>query len=260
MRSCTRPNRRLVVSVEKEKDNLRQQSHATNTMNRADTTNSGNAIRILITDDHPIVRKGLRTLISSAPDMEVVGEAADGIEAVLRCRELRPDLILLDMVMPRQDGLTTIQEIRRENSEVGILVVTSFAEDDKIFPAIKAGALGYLLKDSAPDQLLQAIYNVHAGKSSLDPSVALKVIQELNHPSHLPPTVDPLTERELEILKLVAQGLTNQEISDQLYIGDRTVGNHISNILSKLHLANRTQAALYALREGLVSLAQTEPA
>lgn len=216
-------------------------------------------IRILITDAHPIVREGLRTMITNAPGMEVVGEAADGVEAVLKCRELRPDLILLDMVMPRQDGLTTIQEIRRENSDVGILVVTSATEDDKIFPAIKAGALGYRLKDSTPEQLLEAIYDVHEGKSSLDPSVALKVIHELNRPSQLPSSEDPLTAREMEILKLVAQGLTNQEISDQLYIGDRTVGNHISNILSKLHLANRTQAALYALREGLVSLAQTVP-
>lgn len=216
-------------------------------------------IRILITDDHPIVRKGLRTLIESAPDMEVVGEAGDGIEAVLRCRQLRPDIILLDMVMPRQDGLTTIQQIRQENSEVGILVLTSFAEEEKIFPAIKAGALGYLLKDSAPEHLLQAIYDVSAGKSSLDPSVALKVIRELNHPSQASSTVDLLTERETEILKLLAQGLTNHEIAESLFIGERTVGNHISNILSKLHLANRTQAALYALREGLVALSQTVP-
>lgn len=216
-------------------------------------------IRVLITDDHPIVRKGLRTLISSEPGMEVIGEAADGIEAVLKTRQLKPDLLLLDMVMPRQDGLQTIQEIRRENEEVGILVLTSFAEDSKIFPAIKAGASGYLLKDTAPEQLIQAIYDVHAGKSSLDPSVALKVIQELNRPSTLPLTHSPLTERELEVLKLVAQGLTNSEIAHELYIGERTVGNHISTILGKLHLANRTQAALFALREGIVSLSDPQP-
>lgn len=229
------------------------------TAHRNSSLEISTSIRILITDAHPIMREGLRTLITNTPDMEVVGEAADGVEAVLKCRELRPDIILLDMVMPRQDGLTTIQEIRKENSEVGILVITSTAEDDKIFAAIKAGALGYRLKDSTPEQLLEAIYDVHDGNSSLDPSVALKVIHELNRSSHLPPDDDSLTAREMEILKLVARGLTNQEISEQLYIGDRTVGNHISNILSKLHLANRTQAALYALREGLVSLAQTVP-
>ncbi|MBV7334861.1 response regulator transcription factor [Chloroflexi bacterium TSY] len=211
-------------------------------------------IRLLISDDHAIVRKGLRTLIMSEPDLEVVGEAEDGIEAVLKTRALKPDVILLDMVMPRQDGLGAINQIKQEDPEARILVLTSFAEDDKIFPAIKAGALGYLLKDATPDQLLQAIYDVYEGKSSLDSSVALKVIRELNRPSNLPPTEDPLTEREVEVLKLVAQGLTNHEISEALVIGERTVGNHISSILSKLHLANRTQAALYALREGLATL------
>ncbi|MEM7130915.1 MAG: response regulator transcription factor [Chloroflexota bacterium] len=216
------------------------------------------SIRILVTDDHPIVRKGLRTLIMSEPDLEVVAEAADGIEAVLKMRQYQPDVILLDMVMPRQDGLATIHEIRKENSTTSILVLTSFAEEEKIFPAIKAGALGYLLKDTAPDQLIQAIRDVYEGKSSLDPTVALKVIQELNRPPSLPLTDEPLTEREMEILRLVAQGLTNAEIGERLYIGERTVGNHISNILNKLHLANRTQAALYALKEGIVPLGEIE--
>lgn len=211
-------------------------------------------IRILIADDHAIVRKGLRTLITSEPGMEIVGEAADGVEAVLKARALGPDVILLDMVMPRQDGLEAIRQIKEENAEARILVLTSFAEDDKVFPAIKAGALGYLLKDSSPEQLLQAIYDVSQGQSSLHPSIALKVIREINQPSDLPPTEDPLTEREVEVLKLVARGLTNQEIAETLVISERTVGNHIGNILNKLHLANRTQAALYALREGLASL------
>lgn len=212
------------------------------------------AIRVLIADDHAIVRRGLRTLITSQPDMEIVGEANNGIEAVQKARTVQPDVILMDMVMPRQAGAAAIREIKKENPAARILVLTSFAEDDKIFPAIKSGALGYLLKDAETDQLLQAIRDVNDGKFSLDPSVALRVIRELNHGSDLPPTVDPLTERELEVLQLVAQGLTNGEIAERLVLGERTVGNHISSILSKLHLANRTQAALYALREGIAPL------
>lgn len=214
-------------------------------------------IRILIADDHAVVRRGLRTILLSEPEMELVDEAADGIEAVLKARACHPDVILLDMVMPRLDGLGAIQQIKQENPAARILVLTSFAEDDKLFPAIKSGALGYLLKDSSPEQLLQAIRDVHAGKSSLDPSVALKLIRELNRPSDLPLSPDPLSERELEVLKLVARGLTNQEIAETLIIGERTVGNHISSILSKLHLANRTQAALYALREGIATLEES---
>ena len=211
-------------------------------------------IRILIADDHAIVRKGLRTLITSEPGMEVVGEAADGIEAVQKARSLQPDVILMDMVMPRQTGLEAIQEIKEENPEIRILVITSFAEDDQVFPAIKAGALGYLLKDSSPEQLLQAIYDVHRGESSLHPTIALKLIRELKRPSDLPPTAEPLTEREVQVLRLVARGMTNQEMAEELVISERTVANHVGSILSKLHLANRTQAALYALREGLATL------
>lgn len=212
------------------------------------------AIRVLIADDHAIVRRGLRTLITSQPDMEIVGEAINGVEAVQKARTVQPDVILMDMVMPRQTGAAAIREIKKENPQARILVLTSFAEDDKIFPAIKSGALGYLLKDAETDQLLQAIRDVNDGKFSLDPNVALRVIRELNHGSDLPPTTDPLTERELEVLQLVAQGLTNGEIAERLVLGERTVGNHISSILSKLHLANRTQAALYALREGIAPL------
>jgi NarL family two-component system response regulator LiaR len=214
-------------------------------------------IRILIADDHAIVRKGLITLIASEPDMEVVGEAADGVEVVLKARSLKPDVILLDMIMPRQNGLEAIHQIKREDPQARILVITSFAEDQMVFPAIKAGALGYLLKDASPQQLLQAIYDVFNGESSLHPSIALKVIRELNNSSDLPLTEDPLTPRESVILKLVAQGLSNQEIAERVVISERTVGNHIGSILSKLHLANRTQAALYALREGIADLGET---
>ena len=216
-------------------------------------------IRILIADDHAIVRRGLRTLIASEPGMQVVGEAADGVEAVEQARALRPDVILMDIVMPRQSGLEAIVQIVAHDPQAHILVLTSFAEDDKVFPAIKAGARGYLLKDTSPEQLLQAIYAVHRGESSLHPTIALKVIRELNHPPSLPPTEEPLTTREVQVLRLIAQGMTNLEIAETLVISERTVGNHVGNILAKLHLANRTQAALYALREGLASLDQENP-
>ncbi|RIK30887.1 MAG: DNA-binding response regulator [Chloroflexi bacterium] len=211
-------------------------------------------IRILIADDHAIVRKGLHTLIDSDPNMVLAGEAADGIEAVLKARALHPDVILLDLLMPRQDGLAAISQIKQENPSARILVLTSFSEDKMLFPALKAGALGYLLKDSSPEQLLQAIRDVYEGKSSLDPAVAVKLIRELNRSTNLPLSADPLSEREIEVLKLVAQGRTNHEIAETLVISERTVGNHINSILSKLHLANRTQAALYALRKGLAKL------
>lgn len=211
-------------------------------------------IRIFVADDHAIVRKGLRTLIASEPGMELVGEAADGAEAAAKIRSLQPDVILMDLVMPRQDGLETIIQIKGEIPDARIMVLTSFAEEDKVFAAIKAGALGYLLKDSSPEQLVQAIHDVYRGESSLHPTIALKLIRELRRPSDLPPTGDPLSEREVEVVKLVAQGMTNQEIAAALSISERTVGNHIGSILGKLHLANRTQAALYALRKGLATL------
>jgi NarL family two-component system response regulator LiaR len=210
-----------------------------------------NTIRVLIAEDHPIVREGLRTLIASEPGMALVGEAADGIEAVAKARALRPDVILMDLMMPRMSGLEAIGEIKAVQPEVSILVLTSFAEEDKVFPAIRAGALGYLLKDSSPEQLLKAIRDVHRGEPSLHPTIALKMIRELDHPASQERTESPLTEREIQVLKLVAQGLTNQEIADRLIISEWTVRTHVRNILGKLHLANRTQATLYALREGL---------
>ncbi len=212
-------------------------------------------IRVLVADDHAIVREGLRALVEVQSDIELVGEAADGNEAVAQARALRPDVILMDLVMPNKDGLEAIREIKQGDGGARILVVTSYADDDKVFPAIKAGALGYLLKDTHPKELLQAIRDVYAGQVTLHPAVALKVIQELSQPPQdLPPTDEPLTERELEVLRLIARGLANQEIAAKLFISERTVGTHVSNILQKLHLANRTQAALYALREGIASL------
>jgi NarL family two-component system response regulator LiaR len=213
-------------------------------------------IRILVVDDHAVVREGLRALIDSEPGMTLVGEAADGEQAVQRARSLQPDVVLMDLVMPRKGGIEAIGEIVGENPDLRILVLTSFAEDDKVFPAIKAGALGYLLKDSSAEELLRAIRDVHRGEPSMHPTVAHKLMRELQRPSDLPPTEEPLTEREVEVLRLVARGLSNQKIADRLVVSERTVRTHVSNILDKLHLANRTEAALYALREGLASLDQ----
>jgi NarL family two-component system response regulator LiaR len=211
-------------------------------------------IRVLIADDHAIVRKGIRALLATEADIEVVGEAKNGQQAIAEASRLQPDVILMDLVMPEVDGITAIQNINTHQPEVRILVLTSFATDDKIFPAIKAGALGYLLKDSGPYELVQAIQQVCRGESFLHPLVARKLLQELSQPPAQPPTPDPLTEREVEVLGLVAKGHSNQEIANQLTISEATVRTHVSNILSKLHLASRTQAALYALREGLASL------
>ncbi|MCL7452007.1 MAG: response regulator transcription factor [Anaerolineae bacterium] len=211
-------------------------------------------MRLVIADDHTIVRKGIRAVLRNVPDIEVVGEAADGREAIARVKEQRPDVVLMDLVMPEMDGIEAIERIQAEQPETRILVLTSFSTEDKIFPAIKAGALGYHLKDSGPDELIQAIREVYSGESSLHPVIARKVLLELSGPSERPPTADPLTPRELEVLRLVAQGQGNQQIAGLLFISETTVRSHVSNMLSKLHLASRTQAALYALREGLASL------
>ena len=176
------------------------------------------------------------------------------VEQSLRQHALQPDLILLDLHMPRKDGIEAIQEIKAANPEARILVLTSFTEDDKVYAAIKAGAMGYLLKDSSPQEILSAIRKVYRGGTSMHPSVADKLMRELQRTSNLTPAVEPLTAREGEILKLVSQGLPNQEIAEKLVISERTVRTHVTNILGKLHLANRTQAALYALREGLADL------
>jgi NarL family two-component system response regulator LiaR len=211
-------------------------------------------IRLLVVDDQGIVRKGIRALLAEVKGMLVVGEASDGLEAIDQAEALHPDVILMDLVMPKLDGIEAIRRIKVKLPDVQILALTSFAADDKVFPAIKAGALGYLLKDSDPEDLITAIKNVQRGQPFLHPNIARKVLEELSHPTGNPPTPDPLTEREVEVLQLVGQGISNQEIAERLVISEATVRTHIGNILLKLHLANRVQAALYALRKGLSSL------
>ena len=216
-------------------------------------------IRVLVADDHAIVRKGICALLATEPRIDVVGEARDGNDAIAAAHRLQPDVILMDIVMPGVDGLEATRRLTGSHPQVRILVLTSFAGDDKIFPAIKAGALGYLLKDSGPEELVHAIQQVHRGESSLHPTVARRLLRELSCPPEQAPESDCLTEREIEVLQLVAHGQSNRQVADLLTISEATVRTHVSNILSKLNLCSRTQAALYALREGLVSLNDCDP-
>jgi NarL family two-component system response regulator LiaR len=211
-------------------------------------------IRVLVADDHAIIRKGMKAVLDLVPDIQIVGEAENGLEAVKLAEELHPDVLLMDLVMPEMDGIEAIRRIKALHLEARILVLTTFTGEDLIFPAIKAGALGYQLKDSSPEDLIEAIRQVCRGEPSLHPIIARKLLQELLTPSEKPPTSDPLTQREVEVLRLIAQGYENKEIAEKLTISEATTRTHVSNILGKLHLASRTQAALYALREGLASL------
>lgn len=208
-------------------------------------------IKVLIVDDHPIVRKGLRDLIEITPDIRAVGEAANGLEAIQMVQTLNPDIVILDLVMPGMKGIEVINSLKSNHPETRILVLTSFSEDEKIVSAIKAGALGYLLKDSSPQDLLRAVREIDRGESFLAPVAARKIIREMNQPSVTSTEIEPLTDREIEVLTLICKGLTNQEIADQLTITRKTVITHVSKILAKLHLSNRTQAALYAIQVGL---------
>lgn len=234
------------------------------------TTYSDGPIHILVVDDHAIVREGLRALIEGKPGLEVAGEASNGEEAVRQARLLQPDVILMDLVMPVKDGLTAIREIKMLMPEARILVLTSFADDEQVFAAVRGGALGYLLKDSTPTELVEAIHSVFHGQPSLTPSVARKLLvgsqqagSGVQDRPHRPATAEPptspqpnnqLTDREIEVLRLVAKGLSNQDIAGLMVVGEGTVRFHVSNILAKLQLENRTQAVLYALRTGLAKL------
>jgi NarL family two-component system response regulator LiaR len=211
-------------------------------------------IRLLIVDDHAIVRTGLSAVFETEDDLELVGQATNGIEAQDKVKELNPDVILMDIIMPQMGGIDAIKAIREFNPEAKILVLSSFTEDEKVLAAIKSGASGYILKDSSPEELVLAIRDVNAGKPSLHPSITRLLMEDISPRKDPKNLEDPLTEREIEVLVAIAKGLSNQEIADQLTISHATVRFHVTNILQKLNLENRTQAALYALKEGLTTL------
>jgi len=210
-------------------------------------------IKILVVEDQSVVREGVVAILSLQDDMEVVGEAVDGIAAVELACKTKPDVVLLDMVMPRQDGLTTIPLLKDFVPNTRILVLTSFAESNRVYQAIKSGALGYMLKDTTRVQLLQSIRDVAKGQASIHPSIAMKVINEIDNPTEATGMTETLTRRELETLRLIARGLSNQEIALMMVLHERTIAKYVSSILNKLHLANRTQAALYAINQGLTA-------
>jgi NarL family two-component system response regulator LiaR len=209
-------------------------------------------IRVLIADDHAVVREGLRGFLALQDDVEVVGEAADGEEAVAAVAGLEPDVALVDLVMPRVDGLEAIKRIRASGSATRVIVLTSFPDEDKMLPAVRAGAVGYLLKDVAPQQLVAAIRTVHEGETILHPAVVRELVREVAGDGREPPGDNPLTPREREVLVLIARGRANKAIAFDLGVAEKTVKTHVSNILGKLGVSDRTQAALYAVREGLV--------
>ena len=203
-------------------------------------------IRLLIADDHPIVRQGLATLLIPRNGVEVIGEAENGRQAIDLARELQPDVILMDVVMPDMTGIEATAEIKTENPDARILILTSFSTEDKLVSAIKAGALGYLLKDAQPDDLFHAIRSVYRGQLTLPPEMALDLLQASKQPDELEAS---LTERENEVLLAVAEGLSNQEIAQKLNIGTNTVRTHISSLLRKLELTNRTQLAIFVTEQ-----------
>lgn len=212
-------------------------------------------IRVLLADDHDLFRQGVRRLLEGSPDIEVVGEGRSGEECVRLVEELVPDIVLLDIAMPGLTGIDAARLIRTASPRTGIVMLTVHADEEFLFEAIKAGAMGYLLKDASPEELMRAIRLIHAGEGLLAPSMAAKVIREFartREARDLAGVLNPLTQREVQILQHVAEGLANKEIARKLSISERTVKNHLSNIMEKLHVNSRTQAAVYALRSGLV--------
>ncbi|MDR3575935.1 MAG: response regulator transcription factor [Anaerolineaceae bacterium] len=215
-------------------------------------------IRVLVVDDHPIVRSGLCTQINLDKRMVAVGEAKDGVEAVDLARQIQPDVILMDIVMPRKNGIEAITEIIKENPAARILVLTSFTEDEKIYAAIKAGAMGYILKDHRPEDVLEAIVDTFNGKPHLNPNITKGLFRELRQQTETS-LENLLTARELEVLRWIAQGVPNKEIARSLGVSESTIFSHVSHILGKLNLSNRSQLALYAVRHGLFKEPSEDP-
>jgi DNA-binding NarL/FixJ family response regulator len=213
-------------------------------------------IKVLIADDHTMFREGLRQILERQSDMIVVGEAKDGFEAVEKVKSLAPDIVLMDIGMPLLDGVSATRLITEKNPDVGIIILTMYRRDEYVFEAIKAGARGYLLKDSRSKRLIETIREVYRGEASLDPKMAARVLEEFRRLAEeaKPKAFAELTERQVEILRLVAQGASNKEIAQKLFLSEKTVKNNLTIIFQKLYVNSRTQAAIYALREGLVSL------
>jgi NarL family two-component system response regulator LiaR len=211
-------------------------------------------ISVLLVDDHRVVRQGLRDFLELQDDIEVVGEAGSGEEGVDMARDLLPDVVLMDLVMSGIDGVEATRRLKAVSPTSQIIVLTSFTDDDKVFPAIKAGAISYLLKDVSPEDLAHAIRAARRNEAVLHPEVASKLMQEFSTPRVAEAPVEQLTEREMDVLRLIARGMSNKEIADTLIISEKTTKTHVSNILSKLHLADRTQVAIYALRKRLVPM------
>jgi two-component system, NarL family, response regulator LiaR len=210
-------------------------------------------IKVLIVDDHQMVRQGLRTFLALQEDILVVGEAGDGAVALELVQQLQPDVVLMDLVMPRMDGIEATRRVKAASPQVKVIALTSFTEDDKVFPAIQAGASSYLLKDVSPDDLVDSIRAAYAGEARLHPAILRKLMEQVagNASPGREIPVDDLTARELDVLRQVAKGSSNHEIATQLVISEKTVKTHISNILGKLHLEDRTRLAIYAIRNGL---------
>ncbi len=210
-------------------------------------------IRVLLVDDHSMVRIGLKAYLTTLADIRVVGEAASGQEAVQLAGQLTPDVILMDLIMPGMDGVEATRQVRKASPATQVIVLTSYHEDEHIFPAIRAGALSYVLKDIDPDDLAKAIRHAAEGEAVINPRVASRLVKDLH--GRKEPVVNPfheLTDREMDVLRQIAAGKSNQEIADALVISEKTVKTHITNILNKLHLSDRTQAAVYAWQEGIV--------
>ena len=211
-------------------------------------------IKVLIVDDHQVVRQGLRTFLELHEDISVIGEAEDGRQAVELVRVRQPDVVLMDIVMPHMDGITATKQVLALGLATKVIALTSFSEDDKVFPAIQAGASSYLLKDVSPEDLVEAIRAVHRGEARLHPDITRKLMQQVSQVRNTPADnkLSELTEREMEVLRLVARGSNNREIAHELFISEKTVKTHVSNILGKLNLEQRTQLVIYAIKNKLV--------